>query len=268
MTPKVAVIQMVSGPDVEANLAAAACLVAEAAAAGAKLAVLPENLACMTPDMHRLQAIAEAPGQGPLQSTLADMARRHRLWLVAGTIPLCAADGRMTNTCLIFDEAGGQVARYDKIHLFDVDIPGGELHRESTCFAPGREVVVLDTPVGRLGLAICYDLRFPELFRAMIDRDAELIALPAAFTYTTGKAHWEVLLRARAIENQCFMLAAAQGGRHFPGRETFGHSLILGPWGEVLAGHAKGPGIALATLDREAQRALRTRFPVLAHRVL
>lgn len=268
MTPKVAVIQMVSGPDVQANLAAVAQLVAQAATQGAALAVLPENLACMTPDMPRLQALAEAPGQGPIQSALADMAHRYKLWLVAGTLPLKAQDGRLSNSCLVFDACGESVARYDKIHLFDVNVPGGEVHRESAHFAPGREVVVLDTPVGRLGLAVCYDLRFPELFRAMAARGAELFALPAAFTRATGEAHWEVLLRARAIENQCFMLAAAQGGRHFPGRETFGHSLILGPWGEVLAGHALGPGVALATLDREAQRELRARFPVLAHRVL
>ncbi|MDM7323195.1 MAG: carbon-nitrogen hydrolase family protein [Gammaproteobacteria bacterium] len=270
MTAQVAVIQMVSSAHVATNLDQARRLLAKAAQAGARLAVLPENVACMTPDMAQLHIIAEQEGDGPIQQALAAMARRHRLWLVAGTIPLLAADGRLTNTCLVFDDTGQRVARYDKIHLFDVDVPGGEVHRESAYFAPGREVVVLDTPVGRLGLAVCFDLRFPELFRAMVAQGAELIALPAAFTYATGRVHWEVLLRARAIENLCFVLASAQGGLHFPGRMTFGHSQIIGPWGEVLACHAQGPGLALAPLDRNAQRELRRRFPVLAlaHRVL
>jgi nitrilase len=268
MTARVAVIQMVSGAEVEANLAQAEQWLAKAAQAGATLAVLPENVACMTPNMKDLRALAEREGEGPIQQALAAMARRNRLWLVAGTIPLLAQDGRLTNTCLVFDDHGQRVARYDKIHLFDVDVPGGEVHRESAHFAPGREVVVLDTPVGRLGLAVCFDLRFPELFRAMVDQGAELIALPAAFTHATGKAHWEVLLRARAIENQCFVLAAAQGGVHFAGRQTFGHSQIIGPWGEVLACHAQGPGLALADLDQRAQHELRARFPVLAQRVL
>ncbi|MEO1751852.1 carbon-nitrogen hydrolase family protein [Thiofaba sp. EF100] len=268
MTARVAVIQMVSGADVEANLEQAGRRLAEAANAGARLAVLPENVACMTPEMEHLRSIAEREGEGPIQQALAAMARRNQLWLVAGTIPLLARDGRLTNTCLVFDDDGQRVARYDKIHLFDVDVPGGEVHHESAHFAPGREVVVLDTPVGRLGLAVCYDLRFPELFRAMVDQGAELIALPAAFTHATGRAHWEVLLRARAIENLCFVLASAQGGQHFEGRRTFGHSQVIGPWGEPLALHAEGPGLALATLDRGAQRELRERFPVLAHRVL
>ncbi len=268
MTARVAVIQMVSGADVEANLEQAARLLTEAAGAEAKLAVLPENIACMTPDMAQLHAIAEREGEGPIQAALAKMARDNGLWLVAGTLPLRTDDGRLTNTTLVFDEQGRKVARYDKIHLFDVDVPGGESHQESAHFAPGREVVVLDTPVGRLGLAVCYDLRFPELFRAMAAQGAELIALPAAFTHATGMAHWEVLLRARAIENLCFLLASAQGGLHFPGRRTFGHSQVIGPWGEPLALHAEGPGLASAPLDRNAQRELRERFPVLAHRVL
>lgn len=267
-TPKVAVIQMVSGTDVAANLAEADRLLAQAAARGVRLAVLPENIACMTPYMDALQAIAEAPEGGPIQQALTGMARRHGLWLVAGTIPLRATDGRLTNSTLVFDATGRQVERYDKIHLFDVSVPNGETHRESAHFAPGERVVVLDTPVGRLGLAVCYDLRFPELFRAMLDAGAELFVLPAAFTHATGQAHWEVLLRARAVENQCFMLASAQGGLHFEGRRTFGHSQILGPWGEVLACHAEGPGLAIAEIDRPAQQALRERFPALAHRRL
>ncbi len=268
MIRKAAVIQMVSGADVDANLAEADRLLGEARRGGAQLAILPENLACMTPDMAALHAIAESPEGGPLQRRLAEMARRHGLWLVAGTLPLLADAGRMTNTTLVFDAAGRPVARYDKIHLFDVSVPGGETHRESAHVAPGDRGVVLDTPVGRLGLAVCYDLRFPELFRALLDQGAELFALPAAFTHATGQAHWEVLLRARAIENQCFMLASAQGGQHFEGRRTFGHSQIIGPWGELLARHAEGPGLAIAEIDLAAQRALRTRFPALEHRRL
>jgi len=268
MNAKVAVIQMVSGADVETNLRQATHLLAKAAEAGAVLAVLPENFACMTPDMAHLRSLAEREGEGPIQQALAAMARRHGLWLVGGTLPLHAGEGRLTNTTLVFDAHGERVARYDKIHLFDVDVPGGEVHRESAHFAPGRRVVVLDSPVGRLGLAVCYDLRFPELFRAMAAQGAELIALPAAFTYTTGMAHWEVLLRARAIENLCYVLASAQGGQHFEGRRTFGHSQVIGPWGEVLATHAEGPGLAVAELDRPAQAALRERFPVLLHRVM
>lgn len=268
MTARVAVIQMVSGADVEANLEQAGRLLAEAADAGAKLAVLPENVACMTPDMAHIRSIAEREGEGPIQRALAAMARRHGLWLVAGTIPLQADDGRLTNTVLVFDELGQTVARYDKIHLFDVDVPGGETHRESAHFAPGREVVVLDTPVGRLGLAVCYDLRFPELFRAMAAQGAELFALPAAFTYATGVAHWEVLLRARAIENQCYVMAPAQGGRHPSGRRTYGDTLIIDPWGEVLARQAEGPGVVVAEMDPARLRDVRTRLPALKHRRL
>ncbi|MEW6765104.1 MAG: carbon-nitrogen hydrolase family protein [Pseudomonadota bacterium] len=263
-----AAIQMVSGPNVAANLDEADRLLGEAARAGARLAVLPENIACMTPRPADLHALAEAHGDGPIQQALAGMARRHGLWLVAGTIPLRTADGRMSNSSLVFDAEGRQVARYDKIHLFDVALPGGESHQESTHFAPGREVVVLETPVGRLGLAVCYDLRFPELFRRLLEQGAELFALPAAFTHATGLAHWDVLLRARAIENQCYMLAAAQGGEHFEGRRTFGHSQIVGPWGEMLACHADGPGVTVSSIDREAQGDLRERFPVLRHRVM
>lgn len=268
MSALAAVVQMVSGPDPDTNLAQAGRLLAEAARAGARLAVLPENVACMTPDLHRLQVIAEPWGAGPIQEALANMARRHGLWLVAGTIPLRAEGGLMTNSTLVFDAQGQVRARYDKIHLFDADVPGGEAHRESASFAAGREVVVLDTPVGRLGLAVCYDLRFPELFRAMAAQGAELFALPAAFTHATGVAHWDVLLRARAIENQCYMLASGQGGQHFEGRRTFGHSQIIDPWGEVLAGHAEGPGLVVASIDLQAQHELRERLPVLRHRVM
>ncbi|HES77055.1 MAG TPA: carbon-nitrogen hydrolase family protein [bacterium] len=263
-----AVIQMKSGADVASNLAWANGLLTQAARRGAQLAVLPENFACMTAHPEHLHAVAEDFGYGPIQEALARMARRHGLWLVGGTLPLRNDDSRLSNTCLVFDERGQLQRRYDKIHLFDVSVPGGETHQESANFAPGQEVIVINSPLGRLGLAVCYDLRFPELFRQMLAQGVEVIALPAAFTHATGQAHWDVLLRARAIENQCFVLAAAQGGEHFPGRQTYGHSQIIDPWGRTLGQHAYGWGLALAAFDREQQRTLRQRIPALSHRRL
>ena len=268
MSIQAAVIQMKSSADVAKNLAWANGLVAQAARRGAQLAVLPENFACMSPHPEQLHGIAEDFGYGPIQDALAQMARKHGLWLVGGSLPLRANEGRLSNSCLVFDERGILQRRYDKIHLFDVSVPHGETHQESAHFAPGNEVIVINSPIGRLGLAICYDLRFPELFRQMLAQGAEAIALPAAFTQATGQAHWEVLLRARALENQCFLLAAAQGGTHFPGRTTFGHSQIIDPWGQVLSQHKHGWGLALATIDRAQQNELRQRFPVLHHRRL
>ena len=268
MMPQAAVIQMKSSPDVESNLAWANLLLAQAAKRGAQLAVLPENFACMTARSEQLHQIAEDFGNGPIQDALVRMAKEHGLWLVGGTLPLRSHDGRLSNACLVFDEHGFLQRRYDKIHLFDASVPGGETHQESVQFAQGHEVIVINSPVGRLGLAICYDLRFPELFRQMLSQNVEVIALPAAFTQASGQAHWEVLLRARAIENQCFVLAAAQEGEHFEGRTTFGHSQIISPWGRVLSTHAHGFGMALAALDHEQQKALRTQFPVLLHRRL
>ncbi len=270
MMPRAAVIQMKSSPDVANNLAWANGLLAQAARRGAQLAVLPENFACMTPHAEQLHGIAEDFGCGPIQEALARMAQRHGLWLVGGSVPLRNqprnGDTRLSNACLVFDDHGVLQRRYDKIHLFDVSVPGGETHQESAHFASGHEVIVINSPVGRLGLAVCYDLRFPELFRQMLAQNVEVIALPAAFTYTSGQAHWDVLLRARAIENQCFVLAAAQSGEHFPGRITFGHSQIIDPWGKVLHEYTHDWGLAIASLDHEQQRALRESFPVLSHR--
>ena len=266
--PLAAVIQRRSSPDVARNLAWMDLLLAQAAGRGAQLAVLPENFACMTPQPEQLHTIAEDFGTGLIQDALVRMARKHGLWLVGGTLPLRTNDGRLSNTCLVFDEQGWLQRRYDKIHLFDVSIPGGESHQESTHFAAGHEVIVINSPLGRLGLAVCYDLRFPELFRQMLMQGAEVIALPAAFTHATGKAHWEILLRARAIENQCFMLAAAQEGEYFPGRQTYGHSLIIDPWGVSLSEQAHGWGLAVAPIDRAQQQNLREHFPVLRHRCL
>jgi len=265
-----AAIQMVSEPDIAANLATAADLLAEAAGRGAQLAVLPENFAQMGRRETDKLALQETPGAGPIQDFLAEQAVRHRLWLVGGTIPLRTAgdDQRVRAACLLFDDHGRQVARYDKVHLFDVQVVGSrERYAESATIEPGDRYVVADTPWGRLGLAVCYDLRFPEQFRAMVDHGMEILALPAAFTASTGAAHWETLLRARAIENQCYVIAAAQGGRHANGRETFGDSVIIDPWGLIVDRLAWGPGMALARMDRPFLENIRRQFPSLEHRV-
>ncbi|MFO1425060.1 MAG: carbon-nitrogen hydrolase family protein [Candidatus Competibacteraceae bacterium] len=268
--PIIAAIQMVSGPDVAENLAAAAELLTQAAARGAGLAVLPENFALMGQRESDKLAAREVEGGGPMQAFLAEQAARHRLWLVGGTIPLRVAgdDSRVRAACLLFDDRGRRVARYDKAHLFDVQVVGSaERYAESATIAPGDRYVVADTALGRLGLAVCYDLRFPEQFRALVDQGMELLALPAAFTATTGLAHWETLLRARAIENQCYVIASAQGGKHANGRETYGDSLIVDPWGEILARLPQGPGVVLAEFSRERLENVRRQFPALQHRV-
>ena len=265
----VAAVQMVSGADVGANLAAAARLIGQAAGRGARLVVLPENFALMGHTEHDKLAHAEADGDGPLQAFLADASREHGIWLVGGTLPIATADpGRIRAACLLFDDAGRRVSRYDKIHLFDVAVAEtGESYRESETIAPGDgPPVVADTPFGRLGLAVCYDLRFPELFRAMVDDGMELLALPAAFTATTGRAHWEVLLRARAVENLCHVVASAQGGRHPGDRETHGDSMVIDPWGRVLDRVPEGEGVAVARIDRVLLERTRETFPALDHR--
>lgn len=268
--PIIATIQMVSGSSVAENLAAAADLLAQAAAGGAQLAVLPENFALMGKQENDKLAVREIEGAGPIQTFLAEQAARHRLWLVGGTIPLQTTGdaARVRAACLLFDDQGRQVARYDKAHLFDVQVVGSaERYAESATIAPGDRYVVAETPLGRLGLAVCYDLRFPEQFRALVDQGMDLLALPAAFTAATGKAHWETLLRARAIENQCYVVASAQGGTHANGRETHGDSSIIDPWGEILGRLPQGPGVVLAEFDPERLATVRRQFPVLAHRV-
>jgi predicted amidohydrolase len=264
---RVAALQMCSGPDVGANLAQAQRLIAEAAARGAKLAVLPENFALMGRNERDKLAVAEREGEGPIQAFLAEQARRHGLWLVGGTIGLRGSDPeRVRAACLLYSDRGERVARYDKIHLFDVEVGEREAYRESATLEPGAEPVLVDTPVGRLGLAVCYDLRFPELFRRLAGQGMQLLALPAAFTATTGAAHWEVLLRARAIENLCYVVASAQGGMHANGRATYGHSMVIDPWGKVLAELGTEPGTADAAIDPAELAQLRERFPALSHR--
>jgi predicted amidohydrolase len=266
---KVAAVQMTSGPDVSANLAQARDLLTQARDRDARLAALPENFAFMGLNDADKRAVGEADGTGPIQDFLAATARELGLWIVAGTMPIKSADGRVAAASLVFDAGGKRVARYDKIHLFDVDIPGKvESYRESAHVAPGNEAVVVDTPVGRVGLSVCYDMRFPELFRKLSAAGAQIITVPSAFTAPTGRAHWETLLRARAIENLCYVIAPAQSGFHPNGRETYGDSMIVDHWGAVLQRLPRGQGCVVADVDLNRQADARTSFPALTHRVL
>ncbi len=261
---------MTSGPDVRANLAVAEELLGAAAAAGAVLAVLPENFAFMGLKDADKRAVAETQGRGAIQDFLAEVSQRLRLWIVAGTVPLKkAGEERVAAASLVFDAGGRLVARYDKIHLFDVDIPERQEHYlESSNIAPGSEPVVIDTPAGKLGLTVCYDVRFPELFRRLSSAGAQLFSVPSAFTAPTGRAHWETLMRARAIENLCYLIAPAQAGLHENGRETYGDTLIADYWGRVLGRKPRGRGIVVSDIDLERQAAARASFPALRHRVM
>ncbi|MBB3121057.1 carbon-nitrogen hydrolase family protein [Pseudoduganella violacea] len=262
----VAAVQMISTPDVAANLATARRLVADAAATGAKLVLLPEYWAIMGLSDSDKVGQAEQLGHGPIQDCMAAMAREHGVWLLGGTLPLASDDPeRVINTTLVYDPAGRHVGRYDKIHLFGFT-KGTESYDEARTIVPGRSVGTVDTPLGKVGLSVCYDLRFPELYRAM--GPLSLIVVPAAFTYTTGKAHWEVLLRARAIENQCYVLAAAQGGQHVNGRRTWGHSMLIDPWGEVKAVLAEGEGVVHGQVDLDFLGTVRASLPALQHRTM
>ncbi|PVZ12341.1 MULTISPECIES: carbon-nitrogen hydrolase family protein [unclassified Pseudomonas] len=265
-----AVIQMVSGPQVDTNLREARRLLEQAAEQGAKLAVLPENFAAFGRRNAAELGLAEAEGRGPILPALKQAARDLNLWLVAGTLPLppAGAPQAKPRACsLVFDGQGEIVARYDKLHLFDADVNDARVrYRESDDYAHGQEVVVVDTPVGRLGLSVCYDLRFPELYARLRERGAELISAPSAFTAVTGHAHWEVLIRARAIETQCYLLAAAQGGDHGQGRETWGQAAIVDPWGRIVAQQPKAPGVLTGHFDAAEQASIRARMPVLEHR--
>jgi deaminated glutathione amidase len=265
---KVAAIQMTSSHIVADNLAAAGDLLREAKEAGADIACLPENFSFIgLRDADKLQ-VAEADGSGAVQSFLSDTARKLKMWILGGTIVIRGdSDRRVANSSLLIDAAGKRVARYDKIHLFDVTIPGrDEQYRESAHVAAGREPVIADTPVGKLGLSVCYDMRFPELYRELVSQGAEWLAMPAAFTVPTGRAHWETLLRARAIENLCYVVAPAQSGTHTSGRETYGDSLIVDYWGQVLSRLAKGTGVITAEIDLAKEAETRARFPALDNR--
>lgn len=263
---KIAGIQMASGPQVSANLSEAERLIEIAAAQGAKLIALPEYFAIMgLKDTDKVK-VREKEGSGPIQRFMAKMAKKHQIWLVGGSIPLeTDSPKKVRNTCLVFDPSGKMAARYDKIHLFNLDL-GNEHYHEDDTIEAGDKVVVLETPLGRIGLSICYDLRFPELYRAM--GEVDLIVVPSAFTDTTGKAHWETLVRARAIENLCYVLAPAQGGYHLSGRETHGNSMIVDPWGVVLDRLPRGSGVVIAGINPAYQSSLRKSLPALKHRTL
>ena len=270
-TVRVAGVQMVSTTDVDQNLRAAAALIAQAAAGGAQVVALPEYFCLMGQRDTDKVALREDDGHGPIQDFLANQARQHRVCLVGGTLPLVAPEeDRVLNSLLVYGPAGERVARYDKIHLFRFS-RGKENYDEAVTIAPGNEVASfkLATEDGvrlRVGLSICYDLRFPELFRAMSRPD--LIVVPSAFTATTGRAHWEVLLRARAIENLAYVLAPAQGGRHQNGRSTYGHTMLIDPWGTVVAERSDGEGVVFGDIDPQLIADSRASLPALEHRVL
>ncbi len=267
---KIAAVQMVSGTELETNLEAARRLIATAAAEGATLVALPEYFCFMgRADTDKL-AIAETPGQGPIQRMLSEAAQEHGVWLIGGTLPMKSPDPqRVLNSCCVFAPDGSLAARYDKIHLFRFERDSGGM-RES--YDEGRAIVAGSAPMAcdaaglRLGLSVCYDLRFPELYRALMVPPCDLLSVPSAFTCTTGQAHWELLLRARAIENQCYVIAPAQGGRHENGRRTWGHSMVVDPWGEVLAVRPEGEGVVLAELDTARIAEVRAQLPALSHR--
>src|SRR5690349_3166914 len=272
---KIAAVQMVSTPNVETNVAAARRLAGGAAAAGARLVVLPEYFCFMGRSDRDKLAIAERAGDGPIQDALAAIAREHGVWLIGGTLPLRVDDGpatgsidRVLNANLVFSPRGELAARYDKMHLFAYD-NGRERYDEGRTLQAGRAPAAFDADGWRVGLSVCYDLRFPELYRALGKPSCDLLSVPSAFTYTTGSAHWEVLLRARAIENQCYVVAAAQGGTHENGRRTFGHSLVVDPWGEVVACRRDdGEGIVVAEMARERIADVRRQLPALEHRLV
>jgi deaminated glutathione amidase len=263
---KVAGIQMASSPNVSSNLVEAERLIGLAAKEGAKIVVLPEYFCIMGTKETDKVAVREKPGDGLIQGFLSKMAKQHKIWLIGGSVPLTSNyPNKVRNSCLVYNDKGEQVARYDKIHLFGLDLGTEHYHEENT-IESGDKVVVVDTPYGKIGLSICYDLRFPELYRAM--GEVDMIVVPAAFTETTGKAHWETLVRARAIENLCYVIASAQGGYHLSGRETHGNSMIVDPWGVILDRLPRGSGIVIASINTHYQQSLRNSLPALKHKTI
>ncbi|MES2012684.1 MAG: carbon-nitrogen hydrolase family protein [Pseudomonadota bacterium] len=263
---KIAAIQMASGPYVSANLSEAERLIEVAANQGAKLVVLPEYFAIMGLKEIDKVTVREEAGKGPIQNFLSKMAKKHGIWLIGGSVPMVSNfPNKVRNSCLVYNDKGVQVARYDKIHLFGLDLGNEHYHEENT-IESGDTVTVVDTPFGKIGLSICYDLRFPELYRAM--GEVNIIVIPSAFTDTTGKAHWESLIRARAIENLSYVIAPAQGGYHLSGRETHGNSMIVDPWGVILDRLPRGSGVVIATMNPQYQASLRTSLPALKHRTI
>lgn len=265
---KCAAIQMASSPNVGANLIEAERLINDAVEEGARLVVLPENFALMGETEFDKLDHMEEDGSGPIQDFLARTAARHGTWIIGGTIPMAAENEKKVRAaCLVFDDRGMRVARYDKIHLFDVAVPGtDEQYRESDTIERGTDSVVVDTPFGKVGLSVCYDLRFPELFRNLLNEGMEILVVPSAFTAETGAAHWELLVRARAVENLCYVIAPNQGGFHVNGRKTYGNSMIVDPWGKVLTRLTTGSGVACAEIDKELLEKVRSGFPAVTHR--
>lgn len=264
----VAAVQMVSTDAVDENLSIAQKLIAEAVSKKAKFLTLPENFPLMGKEDNDRLAITEAFASGPIQTFLSQQSKQHKIWLLGGTIPLKSSKpDKVLAASLLYNPQGECIAHYDKIHLFDVlvDESSDESYKESNTFEPGNEVIVAQTEIGNIGLSVCYDLRFPELYRRMHQNNVQIITAPSAFTATTGEAHWESLLKSRAIENLCYVIASNQGGTHVNERETWGHSMIVDPWGTVLAVVEKGNGVAIATIDLEKQTSLRNRFPALSH---
>ncbi len=265
-TFRIAGVQMASGPNVAANLNEAGRLIEAAVAQGARLVALPEYFAIMGMRPTDKVKVCEQDGDGPIQRFLSETARKHKIWLVGCSVPMAApAEGKIYNSCQLYDDGGRMVARYDKIHLFSLDL-GKERFAEEGTIEAGKQVKVVDSPFGRIGLSVCYDLRFPELYRAM--KDVDIIVVPSAFTETTGRAHWESLVRARAIENLAYVLAPAQGGYHLSGRETHGDSMVVDPWGTVLDRLPRGSGVVVASINPAYQANLRKSLPALTHRVI
>jgi len=263
---KVAGIQMASSPNVSSNLIEAERLIKIAATQGAKIVVLPEYFCIMGAKELDKVSVRENEGEGPIQNFLSKMAKKHKIWLIGGSVPLVSNfPNKVRNSCLVYDDKGMQVGRYDKIHLFGLDLGTEHYHEENT-IESGDKVVVVNTPYGKIGLSICYDLRFPELYRAM--GEVDMIVVPSAFTETTGKAHWETLVRARAIENLCYVIAPAQGGYHLSGRETHGNSMIVDPWGVILDRLPRGSGIVIANINPKYQQSLRNSLPALKHKTI
>ena len=270
---KIAAVQMASGTNISANLIEVSRQISNAVTAGAKLVVLPESFAIMGLQDSDQVKVAEDEGIGPIQNFLSEQAKKNKIWIIAGTVPInlesnnTEYEKKIYAACLVYDEKGEKVSRYDKIHLFDVHLEkSNETYNESETIQAGNKAVVVETPFGKIGLSICFDLRFPELFRQLVLLGAEIIVVPAAFTVSTGKAHWEVLLRARAIENLCYVVASAQGGYHVNGRETYGDSMIVDPWGVVLDRLPQGSGYVIADIDIEDINSIRKKFPVLENR--
>ncbi len=263
---RVSAIQMTSTISVEENLASAESLIKIAADQGSKLVVLPEMFPILGADSVDKVNVSEKFGDGLIQNFLSQQASKNHLWIVGGTIPLKGNDpGKVKAACLIFDDKGNIAGRYDKMHLFDVVVSESESYQESATTEPGNNVAIIDTPIGRVGLSVCYDIRFPELYRRLFNSGAEIFTIPAAFTVKTGQAHWEVLARSKAIENFCYVIGACQTGQHSNGRATYGHSLIINPWGEVISSLPESTGVITAEIDLEQLKQIRKNMPVNTH---